>query len=277
MMPGYRHVTAVVDGLETAYLAAGSGAPLVLLHGGEFGSSAELGWERVIDRLAETHRVIAPDVLGFGGSAKVVDFVDGRGMRIRHIARLLETLGIERADFAGNSMGGVMLLVDQASERPVLPVDRMAVICGGGEILQNEHSAALFDYDGSLEGMRRIVRALFHEPEVAADEAYVARRHASSLLPGAWEAVASARFRRPGHVSSGGGEPAYERIAVPTLVIEGAHDKLKPAGWAAGVAARIPGARSAIVDEAGHCPQLEQPDAVVALFREWFAEGSRND
>jgi pimeloyl-ACP methyl ester carboxylesterase len=277
MMPGYRHQTTVVDGLETAYLEAGSGAPLVLLHGGEFGASAELGWERVIDRLAETYRVIAPDVLGFGGSAKVVDFVDGRGMRIRHIARLLETLGIERADFAGNSMGGVMLLVDQASERPVLPVDRMAVICGGGEILQNEHSAALFDYDGSLEGMRRIVRALFDEPEVAADDAYVARRHASSLLPGAWEAVASARFRRPGHVSSGGGEPAYGRIAVPTLVIEGAEDKLKPAGWAAGIAARIPGARSVVVDDAGHCPQLEQPDAVVALFREWFAEGGRND
>lgn len=259
--------TEVVGGLETSWLEAGEGAPLVLLHGGEFGSSAELGWERVIPSLAESYRVIAPDILGFGMSAKVVDFVDGRGLRIGNVAALLAHLGVTEAAFVGNSMGAVMLLVDQASDAPRLPVTRMVTICGGGEILDNAHMAALTDYDASVEGMRAIVRALFLDEAVPTDDAYVARRHASSVLPGAWEAVASARFRRPGHVSSGGGEPAYERIAVPTLVVEGAGDKLKPAGWAASLAGRIPGARSAVVDGAGHCPQLEQPAATVELIR----------
>jgi len=265
-MADWQRRTEVVDGLETSWLEAGIGPPLVLLHGGEFGASAELGWERVIPALAERHRVIAPDVLGFGHSAKVVDFADGRGIRIRYVATLCAHLGIREAAFVGNSMGAVMLLVDQASERPRLPVSRMVVICGGGEILDNEHSAALYDYDGSFEAMRAIVRALFLDENVPADDAYVARRHESSLLPGAWEAVASARFRRPGHVSSGGGEPDYGRIAVPTLVVEGAGDKLKPAGWAAGIAARIPGAASAVVAGAGHCPQLERPEETVRLI-----------
>lgn len=261
----------IVDGLETSYLEAGAGPPLVLLHGGEFGASAELAWERVIEPLSRSHRVVAPDVLGFGASAKVVDFVDGRGIKLRHLAALCASLGIDRADFVGNSMGGVMMLVDAASDTPVLPVDRMVVVCGGGEILQNEHSAALYEYDASREAMRRIVQALFHGEEFL-DDTYIDRRHRSSLVPGAWEAVASARFRRPGHESSSSGEPVYERISRPTLLVEGGRDKLKPAGWAAGIAARIPNALSIVIDEAGHCPQLERPEETVEVIEAFLGK-----
>ncbi|OBB19933.1 alpha/beta hydrolase [Mycolicibacterium elephantis] len=274
------HVTAferkslLVDGLVTSYLEAGQGDPVILLHGGEFGVSAELGWERTIAALAEHHRVLAPDMLGFGGTAKVVDFNDGRGMRIRHIARFCEEVGVDSAHFVGNSMGAVNLFVDTTSESPRLPVRSMVTICGGGEIQRNEFSAALYDYDATLEGMRRIVEALFYNPAYPADEAYVQRRYESSIAPGAWEALAAARFRRPGL------EPpplpssrrAYERIAVPTLVVEGGGDKLLPAGWAAEIADQIRGARSAVVNDAGHCPQIEQADVVNGLLLEFLAE-----
>lgn len=274
------HVTAferkslLVDGLVTSYLEAGQGDPVILLHGGEFGVSAELGWERTIAALAEHHRVLAPDMLGFGGTAKVVDFNDGRGMRIRHIARFCEEVGVDSAHFVGNSMGAVNLFVDTTSESPRLPVRSMVPICGGGEIQRNEFSAALYDYDATLEGMRRIVEALFYSPAYPADEAYVQRRYESSIAPGAWEALAAARFRRPGL------EPpplpssrrAYERIAVPTLVVEGGGDKLLPAGWAAEIAGQIRGARSAVVNDAGHCPQIEQADVVNGLLLEFLAE-----
>ncbi|OBA77566.1 alpha/beta hydrolase [Mycolicibacterium elephantis] len=274
------HVTAferkslLVDGLVTSYLEAGQGDPVILLHGGEFGVSAELGWERTIAALAEHHRVLAPDMLGFGGTAKVVDFNDGRGMRIRHIARFCEEVGVDSAHFVGNSMGAVNLFVDTTSESPRLPVRSMVTICGGGEIQRNEFSAALYDYDATLEGMRRIVEALFYSPAYPADEAYVQRRYESSIAPGAWEALAAARFRRPGL------EPpplpssrrAYERIAVPTLVVEGGGDKLLPAGWAAEIAGQIRGARSAVVNDAGHCPQIEQADVVNGLLLQFLAE-----
>ena len=109
-------------------------------------------------------------MLGFGESAKVIDFNDGRGMRIRHIARFCEAVGVESAHFVGNSMGAVNLFVDATSESPVLPVRSMVMICGGGEIQRNEHSAALYDYDATLDGMRRIVEALFYDPSYAADD-----------------------------------------------------------------------------------------------------------
>jgi 2-hydroxymuconate-semialdehyde hydrolase len=278
-MSGFERRTIVVDGLRTAFLeaGAGNGDPLVLLHGGEFGACAELGWERNIEALAARHHVFAPDQLGYGDSAKAIDFTEGRRMRIRHVARFCELVGVDSAGFVGNSMGGLNLLVDQTSEQPLLPVRSMVVISGGGEILRNEHSGALFEYDASFDGMRAIVAALFHDPSYPADDEYVQRRHGSSVAPGAWEALAAARFRRPG-AEPGPGAPKelpYERIAVPTLVVEGGGDKIKPAGWAAEIAARIDDADSLVVDGAGHCPQIEQAEVVNRVLLDFFGDAGR--
>jgi pimeloyl-ACP methyl ester carboxylesterase len=269
--------TVMVDGLITTYLEAGQGDSVVLLHGGEFGVSAEIGWERNIAALATHHRVLALDMLGFGGSAKVIDFNDGRGMRIRHIARFCDTVGVESAHFVGNSMGAVNLFVDATSQAPLLSARTLVMICGGGEIQRNEHSAALYDYDATLSGMRRIVEALFHDPSYPADDAYVRRRYESSIAPGAWEALAGARFRRPGlePPAPPSSVRPYERIAVPTLVVESECDKLLPPGWAAEIAAQIPGGRSCVVPKAGHCPQIEQPSVVNHVLVDFLNEVQR--
>ncbi|OMB92701.1 alpha/beta hydrolase [Mycobacterium colombiense] len=267
-----RRKSLSVDGLATSYLEAGDGDPVVLLHGGEFGAGAELGWERNIAALAGRYRVLAPDQLGFGESAKVIDFVDGRGMRIRHVARFCELLGVDSAHFVGNSMGAINLLTDATSDTPLLPVRSLAIICGGGAIQQNEHFEALQNYDATLPAMRRIVQALFFDSGYPADDDYVRRRYESSTAPGAWEAIAAARFRRPGTTPSATPSTtrAYERIGVPTLVVEGAGDKLLPAGWAAEIAKQIDGARSVVVDNAGHCPQIEQSSVVNELLMDFL-------
>jgi len=269
--------SVLVDGLATGYLEAGQGDSVVLLHGGEFGVSADLGWENNVAALAGHYRVLALDMLGFGQSAKVIDFNDGRGMRIRHIARFCDALGVASAHFVGNSMGAVNLFVDATSESPLLPARSLVMICGGGEIQRNEHSAALYDYDASIEGMRRIVTALFHDPAYPDDDAYVQRRYESSVAPGAWEALAAARFRRPGLEPPPlpSSKRAYERIAVPTLVVEGACDKLLPRGWAAEIAKQIPRGRTAVIERAGHCPQIEQPAAVNELLLEFLGDVNR--
>ena len=270
----YQYRDILVDGLHTHYLEAGDGDPVVLLHGGEFGVSAELGWEKAIPALARHYRVLAPDMLGFGDSAKVVDFVDGRGMRIRHIARFCETLGVGSAHFVGNSMGAINLLTDLTSETPVLPVRTAVAICGGGDIQKNRHTTALYEYDATFEAMRAIVEALFFDPAYPVDEAYVRRRYESSIAPGAWESLAASRFRRPGLEAppTPSSRRAYERITVPVLMVEGAGDKLLPAGWAAEIAGQIAGARSAVIDSAGHCPQIEQPEALTDLVLDFLAQ-----
>ncbi len=262
----------VVDGLETSYLEAGAGEPVVLLHGGEFGGEAEICWEATLPALACHYRVIAPDLLGFGATAKVVDFVDGRMRRLRHFARFVEAVGAVGAPAIGNSMGGMLLLFDAASDRPLLAPRRIVTIAGGGALLMDSpHVAALFDYDGSTAAMRAIVTALFHGDRWL-DDAYVERRRAASLVPGAWEAVAAARFRRPAALQPAR-QPsgiAYGRIATPTLIVAGAADKLKPDRWWDELVGQMADLQVLVVPDAGHCPQLERPgmvnDALLAFL-----------
>lgn len=259
-LAGFRRST-VIDGLETQYYEAGEGDPLVLLHGGEFGACAEFGWENNIEELSKHFRVIAPDLLGFGGTAKVHDFVDGKGRRLAHLVRFCAELGIDHAVFVGNSMGGALLLNDASSNSPRLPATKIVSVCGGGPLEKNESVRALFDYDGSVEGMRQILHGLFDGVYWRTDPEYLRRRHAASIAPGAWEAVAAARFRRPtGDVVAATGQPpSYLTVSVPVLIIEGGRDGLKPPGWAKELQGQIPGSSSAVVDNAGHCPQIERP------------------
>ncbi len=269
-VPVHRH-NILVDGLETSFLEAGAGDPLLLLHGGEFGGEAEICWEATIPALARHFRVLAPDLLGFGRTAKVVDFVDGRMRRLRHLARFVEAVDAIGAPSIGNSMGGMLLLFDAASDQPLLKPSKIVTIAGGGALLmESPHTEALFTYDGSTDAMRRIVEALFHGEAWARDDAYVERRRAASLVPGAWEAVAAARFRRPAafqetRTPSG---IAYNRISVRTLVIAGEKDKIKPFGWWEELKNQMPKTEVLIVPGAGHCPQIENSGIVnEALMR----------
>ena len=223
----------LVDGIETSYLEAGDGPPVVLLHGGEFGGEAEICWERTIPALARHFRVLAPDLLGFGRTAKLVDFVDGRARRIRHCARFMALAGAEGAPCVGNSMGGMLLLFDAACALPLIGASKIVTIAGGGALSQSSHVDALFAFDGSHSAMKLVVEALFHGESWAQDDAYIERRRASSLAPGAWEAVAAARFRRPLEYQDARAPSAidYANVDVETLVIAGEQDKIKPYGW----------------------------------------------
>lgn len=274
--PGFARRTVVVDGVRTSYLEAGRGSPLLLLHGGEFGGCAEVCWETVIPHLAEHHRVVAPDLLGFGETDKLIDFVDGRARRLAHLGAFCRTLDLRDVVVVGNSMGGMLGLFDAARDHSQLPAAGIVSLAGGGKLESNEHTDALFDYDGSLDGMRRIVRALFAGESWPADTAYVRRRHAQSIAPGAWEAIAAARFRRPQLPDEPAAAPStsgidYSAVAVPTLVVAGGADKIKPPGWADEICDLIPDARQAVVADAGHCPQIEAPGTTLPLVLEFAA------
>lgn len=262
-----------VGGITTHYLTAGDGPPLVLLHSGEFGASARLCWERQIPGLARHFRVVAPDWLGFGGTDKLRDFVSGSDRMIRHLAAFLRVLMIDDADFAGCSMGGTMLLREVASGHSRLAVRRMILISAGGFVPDNEHRRALLDYDGTEAGMRRIVEATHSDPAFAQDEEYVRRRVAASLEPGAWEAVASARFKAPnvaprpdfGHADT----VAYESVTIPTLAVVGSADKLRQPGYHS-VFARMPRGETVVLEGAGHLLNIERADECTKAMLEFL-------
>jgi pimeloyl-ACP methyl ester carboxylesterase len=269
-----------VQGLKTHYLEAGQGAELVLVHGGEFGAAAEITWEYNLEPLAEHFHVIAPDMLGYGYSDKVFDFAPAGlyARRIRHLREFLVALGVESADFMGNSMGAGYLLQDSAERLPSLPIRRLIAVSGGGESLMNDHRRGLYEYDGTLAGMRRITEAILHDRRWSEDEAYLQRRVDMSLVPGAWQCTAAPRFKPPFAQASASGarEPGrpdtvrYEDIRVPTLIIAGANDLLRVPGYAGKIGARIPDSTVVVIDGAGHCLQIEKAEAVNSAVIEFL-------
>jgi pimeloyl-ACP methyl ester carboxylesterase len=249
----------LIDGMRTHYLEAGRGFPVVLLHSGEFGGCAELSWEFTIPALASRFRVIAPDWLGFGESAKIFSFENMRELRVQHIASLLKTLSIERAHFIGNSMGGGMLADVAAQENPIWPIEKMILASAGGFAPVNDARKTLNSYDGSREHMRRILHTTLLVSPLRDDEAYLDRRHRLSLLPGSWECTAAARFRRPGAKAGEREDPEYENIKRPTLIVAGGKDPLREPGYATALQKQIAGSQLVVFPEAGHFPHIDFP------------------
>lgn len=252
-----------VGGVRTSWLEAGEGPVLLLLHGGAWGECAETAWATTVPVLAGAgHRVLAPDWLGFGHSDKLRDFVDLQGRMVAVLAAWLDALGVTEADAAGLSMGGANLLRDLTAGRPQLPLRRVVLVSAGGAPLAGPVRAQLGDYDGTRESMRRQVALACADPALAADDALVDARVAASLLPGAYEVMASLGLRSPTAAPPPPGDPVpYERVGVPVLVVVGGADRLKPAGWADAVVPRLPQGRVVVLPEAGHCVQLDAPAA----------------
>jgi len=260
----------VVDGARTHFLHAGKGFPLVLLHSGEFGGCAELSWEYNIEALAEHFEVFAPDWLGYGKTAKIFSFENMWDLRIQHIASFLRAVCIEKAHFIGNSMGGTMLLATAALASPPWPMEKIVVVAGGGTVPDNEGRKVLNSYDGSLDHMRRVVETMFVNPAIVNDEAYIERRHRLSREPGAWECTAAVRFKAPWREPSGMPTPPdYSGLSVPTLLVTGARDGLREPGFGAKLQPQVPGAKLHVVEQSGHCPQIdaaEEFNRVVLSF-----------
>src|SRR3954470_24953771 len=130
----------VLHGRHQIYRIAGSGPPIVLIHG-MVNSSRH--WEAVAMRLARDHTVIAPDLLGHGDSAAVRgDY--SLGAHAASIRDLLAVIGIDRATVVGHSLGGgvAMQFFYQFPQR----VDRLVLVSSGGlgrEVSPLLRSAAL--------------------------------------------------------------------------------------------------------------------------------------
>src|SRR3954462_2626786 len=115
-----------LHGHDVIYRTAGSGPPVVLIHG-MVNSSRH--WEQVAVRLADDYTVIAPDLVGHGDSATPRgDYSLGAHAAV--IRDLLSALGVERATMVGHSLGGgvAMVFFWQFPER----VERLALVSSGG-------------------------------------------------------------------------------------------------------------------------------------------------
>jgi pimeloyl-ACP methyl ester carboxylesterase len=113
---------AKVNGLRLHYLAAGEGEPAILLHG--YAQNSHM-WRPLIAELAKTRTVIAPDLRGFGKSAKPAGGYEKKSMA-QDIHALAVSLGFKRAGICGHDIG-LMVAYAHAAQYPA-EVDRIALM-----------------------------------------------------------------------------------------------------------------------------------------------------
>ncbi len=261
---------AEVGGHQTRFLVAGDvGKPFVLVHGGGAGADCEGNWADVIDRLAPEFRVFAPDMVGFGHSAKpdADVYAYDQAEREQHLAAFIESLGVGPVVLVGNSMGGLTGL-GVARDRPEL-VDRLILMGSAGiPVPQSDQLKTIMEYDFTFAGMEKIVRSLtggrYSPPPGMVDY-----RHNLSVEPdtrAAYKAITGWMKARGGLQID---EALIQAVKVPTLIVAGKDDGVVPVTCAYRFLELIPQSRGYIMPDCGHWPMIEKPDEfadVIARF-----------
>lgn len=261
-----------VGGLVTSFLSAGSpsASPLVLLHDGAWGGSAEASWINVIPTLAERYRVIAPDLFGYGASSKMVQLdVAPYEFRLRQVAALLDALGLQDhpAHLVGNSFGGAMALRAATLDWFSWRMSAAVSIAGtGGPYRTREGLAALSHFDGSHPDMLRIVRLLTGQFPAIDDHVELRLRDARN--PGHYRAVAAAGLAIP-FESAPRSPDEYPRclrtVRTPLALVSGRQDNLVEPDWAHRIAEHAADCKVYEID-ARHSPNISDPEATANLL-----------
>ena len=265
-------LSRVVHGHRRAWLQAGpplGTAPVLLLvHG--IGDSSQT-WAEVIPLLAQTHTVLAPDLLGHGASDKPkADYSLGgfaNGMR-----DLLVVLGVERVTIVGHSLGGGVAL--QFAYQYPSRVERLVLVASGGlgaEVHPVLRAAAL---PGASYAIALSVRAPVRVPLLALARLGVHGGFAEAAdveeVGIIWRGLQdrstrSAFLRTLRSVIDLRGQSVTSRDrlylteAIPTLLVWGDRDPVLPVEHAHRAASSLPGARLEVLPRAGHLPHRSSP------------------
>lgn len=263
-------------GIETNYLEAGDGAPVVLVHGSGPGVSAYANWRLTIPALATGLRVLAPDLAGFGFTERPGGLTYDLHTWSDQVVGFLDALGIERASIVGNSFGGAIALA--AATRHPDRVDRLVLMGSVGVPFPiTEGLDAVWGYEPSVAAMRRVLDYFAFSRDLVDDELAEVRFRASTE-PGFQESYA-AMFPAPRQRWVDAMVTPDDAIAAlphETLVIHGREDRVIPLASSYRLMELIPRAELHVFGRCGHWTQIERATAFNRLVLDFLTrDGSR--
>ncbi len=245
---------AQVNGLELAYEDAGTGPPLVLVHGYPFNRSL---WASQVEALKSTHRVVTLDLRGLGESALAGSPSTMKDMA-NDVAVLMDHLEIQRAVIGGLSMGGYVTLAFykqfQLRVRALILADTRAQADTDEARLVREQQAQQILEDGMGATADAMLPKLLH-PETVSKRPEIVKRVRDMILQ-TKPAGAAAALR--GMAIREDQTALLRRVLVPTLIIVGREDAITPVRDSESMHQQIDGSRLVIIDNAGHVSNLEQ-------------------
>lgn len=247
----------------TAYVAVGEGDPLVLIHGVGLRLDA---WAAQLAALSAHHRVIALDMPGHGASAPLPDTARLPDF-VAWLARVLDDLGLDRANIAGHSMGALITggMVATHPDR----VARAALICGVHRRAPQAAAAVLARAQSLRNGERDSTGPLSRW--FGTDTTLPAYGLVRDWL----EAVGQTGYATA-YTAFATGDATYAdawpTATCPALFLTGALDANSTPDMARAMAAAAPRGRAVVIQGHGHMVPMTAPDAVNHALADWLAE-----
>ncbi len=260
---GFAERDVTVHETRVRVLTAGSGEPLLYLH-----DPGDLGpWSPLLAGLAGHFAVWRPDHPGFNASADGGEIDSVHELAFFYLD-LLDQLGLDRVIVVGADLGG-WVAADLATIEPQR-VSRLILAAPRGT-RTDERVPDVF-----LLSPAELAELTYHTDEARS----AARRHADQLAD---DPDRFLRYLRNRSATAHLGWNPYlhdpklprrlHRAAAPALILWGAQDRLLPVRHARRWAELLPRARVTIIDDAGHLPLTEQPDASLQAIRTFCGEG----
>lgn len=247
----------------TAYVAAGAGEPLVLIHG--VGLRLE-AWAAQIAALSATHRVIAVDMPGHGGSAPLPE---GAGLPafVAWLARVFDELDLARANLAGHSMGA-LITAGMVAEHPSR-LARVGLLCGVHRRTPEAAAAVRARAAALSHGERDSTGPLTRWfGSASTDPALPLVRAWLDGVDGGGYATAYGAFATGDAVYA----DVWPAVAQPALFLTGTLDANSTPAMARAMAEAAPRGRAVVVEGHGHMVPMTAPAAVNDALRAWLAE-----
>ncbi|HEY4072904.1 MAG TPA: alpha/beta fold hydrolase [Herbaspirillum sp.] len=248
---------------------------MLLLHDGAWGGASSVTWNNIIPQLAEHYRVLAPDMLGFGGTDKVV-YLDRAQYqpRMRQMKWLLEALNIaEPVHLVGNSFGGSLALKALADGK-AFGIRSVVSICGTGGAWKGDASPAeLPHWDGTETDLRRIVELLI-DGDSPVLEAQLAERMRWAADIGHYRAVKAVSAPLPPSLVRARRVDDWPAqlvgITTPVMLVAGKRDVLLQPYWPERLRAALPHARVEVLDSR-HSPNIDRVDLLLPVLLEFLS------
>jgi pimeloyl-ACP methyl ester carboxylesterase len=247
-----------VGDIELEVIRRGAGRPVLLLHGMQNVDPRA----RFLDLLSRRAEIIVPSHPGFGHSPRPADF-DTVYDLVHLYLDVLEALPYERVTLVGLSFGG--WLAAEIAVQCCHRIDRLVLVDAFGIKISDRETPDILDVFNTSP--QEVQRRSWHDPgkwapdfnTMSDDELVVRAQNWEALCLYGWHPyMYNPQLKRWLH-----------RIMVPTLVLWGASDEIVQPSYGRAYSALIPGARFELIAEAGHHPEIEQPEAFadrVAAF-----------
>ena len=245
-----------INDIQMAYTDAGTGDPVVLIHGYPFNRSL---WNEQVEALSSSYRVITPDLRGFGETDSSQETATMTRMA-QDVAELMDQLDISRAVIGGLSMGGYVTLafykLFASRVRALILADTRAQ----ADTAEAKQTRAQQAEKALSEGMAGIADAMLPKlltPETVSKHPDIVKRVRDMMLKTKPEGAAAALR---GMAERDDQTDLLSQISSPTLILVGAEDAITPVADGEKMHRGITGSRLVVLENAGHVSNLERTE-----------------